>query len=153
VTAAPSVDGHLEELAEEECRLLLRLAAVGRIGFVVDGFPVVLPVNYRMLSDELGLWIVLRTQRGNSIDGAPEHVAFEIDGIDHTHKQGWSVLVRGVLHRLDHNEVELFSKWFDPRPWPHEDRTSWLAIKPQSFTGRRLLAPESEWELPSDAYL
>jgi nitroimidazol reductase NimA-like FMN-containing flavoprotein (pyridoxamine 5'-phosphate oxidase superfamily) len=153
VTTAPPVDGHLEELTDDECRLLLSLAEVGRIGFVADGLPVVLPVNYRLLSDDLGLWIVLRTRTGNSIDGAPERVAFEIDGIDHNREQGWSVLVRGALHHFDHNEVELFSKRFDPKPWPHEDRTSWLAIKPQSVTGRRLVAPRSEWELSSDAYL
>jgi nitroimidazol reductase NimA-like FMN-containing flavoprotein (pyridoxamine 5'-phosphate oxidase superfamily) len=153
MTTAPLVDGHLEELSDEECRLLLSLAAVGRIGFVVDGLPVVLPVNYRLVSHELGVWIVLRTRPGNTIDAAPEQVAFEIDGIDHAHKQGWSVLMRGALHRLDHNEVELLSKRFDPKPWPQDDRTSWLAIKPQSITGRRLLAPQSEWELSSDGYL
>ena len=153
MTTAVPVDGLLEELSDEECRLLLGLAAVGRIGFVVDGLPVVLPVNYRLLTDEVGVWIVVRTRPGNSIDTAPAQVAFEIDGIDHDHKKGWSVLVRGALHHMDHNEVELFNTRFDPKPWPKDDRTAWLAIKPQSVTGRRLLAAESEWELSSDGYL
>ena len=117
-TNVESPGTQLEELPYDECRLLLSLAAVGRIAFVVDGLPIVFPVNYRLLSDEGGLWILLRARPGGTIDGAPEEVAFEIDGIDHDHHKGWSVLVRGLLHRLDHNEIELFSKRFDPKPWP-----------------------------------
>jgi nitroimidazol reductase NimA-like FMN-containing flavoprotein (pyridoxamine 5'-phosphate oxidase superfamily) len=153
-TAGPStLDTRLEELSDGECRLLLGLVAVGRIAFVVDGLPVVLPVNYRVLSDESGLWVLLRTRPGNAIDGAPENVAFEIDGIDFNNHTGWSVLVRGALHHLDHNEIELFSKRFDPNPWLQEERTSWLAIKPRTVTGRRLQAADSEWAFPSEAYL
>jgi len=143
----------LEELSVHDCRLLLGLSAVGRIAFVVEGLPVVLPVNYRLLSDESGLWVLLRTRTGHAIDSAPEQVAFEIDGVDYERKQGWSVLVRGVLHHLDHNEVELLSKRFDPGPWPQEERTSWLAIKPQTVTGRRLRVPAEEWEFSPGAYL
>ena len=151
--SAPPPTTHLEELSEPDCRLLLSLSAIGRIAFVVDGLPLVLPVNYRMLSDDSGLWIVLRTRAGHTIDGAPEQVAFEIDGVDYEHKEGWSVLVRGVLHRLDHNEIELLRTRFDPKPWPQDERTSWLSIKPRSVTGRRLRAPASEWEFSPGAYL
>ena len=151
--ATRPADTQLDELSDEECRLLLSLSAVGRIAFVVDRLPTVLPVNYRSFSDESGLWILLRTRPGHTIDRAPEQVAFEIDGIDHDHKKGWSVLVRGELHHLDHNEVELFNKRFDPKPWVQEERTSWLAIKPRIVTGRRLRTPDREWALPPDAYL
>ncbi|MDQ6614654.1 MAG: pyridoxamine 5'-phosphate oxidase family protein [Actinomycetota bacterium] len=149
----PSVDPEVEELSEEECRRLLGYTAVGRIAFVVDGRAVLFPVNYRSASSDTGVWILLRTRPGNTIDGAPEHVTFEIDGIDESHQQGWSVLVRGILHHLDHNEIELSRHRFDPKPWPHQERTSWLAIKPQTITGRRLHPAEPEWALPSEAYL
>ena len=152
MTAAAPTAGHLEDLDIDECRLLLGLSAVGRIGFVTDGLPVVLPVNYRLLSDELGLWIIVRTRAGSSVDGAPEHVAFEIDGIDYDHHQGWSVLVRGVLHHLDHNEIELLNQRFDPKPWPQQDESSWSAIKPTLITGRRVRGDDWEWELSSDAH-
>ena len=151
---APSpLASRLDELSEDECRLLLSLSAVGRVAFVVDGLPVVFPVNYRLLNDESGLWIVLRTRLGNAIDAAPEQVAFEIDGLDHDRKEGWSVLVRGVIHHLDHNEVELLNQRFDPKPWPQQDESSWLAIKPTLITGRRVRGTDWEWELSSDAYL
>jgi nitroimidazol reductase NimA-like FMN-containing flavoprotein (pyridoxamine 5'-phosphate oxidase superfamily) len=152
VTTTPPA-AQLEELSQADCRLLLDLSAVGRIAFVVDGLPLVLPVNYRALSDESGLWILIRTRPGHTIDAAPEHVAFEIDGIDFDRKEGWSVLVRGILHHLDHNEIALLTKRFDPKPWPEGERTSWLSIKPQTVTGRRLRAPASEWEFSADAYL
>jgi nitroimidazol reductase NimA-like FMN-containing flavoprotein (pyridoxamine 5'-phosphate oxidase superfamily) len=148
-----AVGTELESLPEDECRRLLAATAVGRIAFVVEDRPVVFPVNYRLLTGESGLWILLRTRPGNAIDGAPEHVAFEIDGIDQAHRQGWSVLVRGVVRRLDHNEIELFIHRFDPKPWMEQERTSWLAIKPQTMSGRRLHATQPEWALPSDAYL
>lgn len=155
MTATPELSAGpaLEELSKEECRRLLSYTAVGRIAFVVDGRALLFPVNYRLLSGEAGLWILLRTRPGGAIDGAPEHVTFEADGIDERHQQGWSVLVRGVLHRLDHNEIELFRYRFDPKPWPHQERTSWLAIKPETITGRRLHPAEPEWALPSEAYL
>jgi nitroimidazol reductase NimA-like FMN-containing flavoprotein (pyridoxamine 5'-phosphate oxidase superfamily) len=143
----------LETLSDDECRQLLNLSAIGRIAFVVDGLPMVLPVNYRVLNDETGTWIVLRTRAGNAIDDAPERVAFEIDGVDYDHQQGWSVLVRGVLHHLDHNEIELLAKRFDPKPWPQQDRTTWLAIKPEVVTGRRLHSSHLDWAFSPDAYL
>jgi nitroimidazol reductase NimA-like FMN-containing flavoprotein (pyridoxamine 5'-phosphate oxidase superfamily) len=146
-------DVELEALSDEECRSMLGRATVGRIAFVVDGVPVILLVNYRLVSDELGLWILLRTRADNAIDRAPERVAFEIDGIDDEHHLGWSVLVAGVLHHLDHNEVELMRKRFDPKPWPRGHATAWLAIKPRSISGRRLRKTQLEWLLPPDAHL
>ncbi|MHB8464051.1 MAG: pyridoxamine 5'-phosphate oxidase family protein [Acidimicrobiales bacterium] len=148
--AGPREDPQLEVLADDECRTLLSLAAFGRIAFVSDGLPIVLPVNYRLLSDEAGLWVVLRTKPGNAIDLAPQDVAFEVDGVDHDHRKGWSVLIQGTLHHLDHNEVELLVKRFDPKPWPVEARTSWIAIKPRAVSGRRLHA--AEWPYLPEAH-
>lgn len=36
----------LEEIPEAECVEILRQHNVGRIGFVVDGWPQIFPVNY-----------------------------------------------------------------------------------------------------------
>jgi len=151
-TPEASTEAHLEELSGDECRRLLSLSAIGRIAFVVGGLPMVLPVNYRLLEGESGLWVLLRTRPGNAIDEAPEQVAFEIDGVEYEQRQGWSVLVRGVLHHLDHNEVELMSERFDPKPWPLGDRTAWLAIKPRSVTGRRLHGAQMDWAFSPAAY-
>ena len=156
MTAVPtvSVDNQLEALTDDECGLLLDLSSVGRIAFVVDGLPVILPINYRSLSDKFDQrWILIRTRPGTSIDRAPEKVAFEIDGIDHENHKGWSVLTRGVLRHLNDDEIEQLSTRFDPKPWARHERSSWLAITPELITGRRLQNNEHEWAFPSEAYL
>jgi nitroimidazol reductase NimA-like FMN-containing flavoprotein (pyridoxamine 5'-phosphate oxidase superfamily) len=72
---------------------------VGRIAFNTGSGPVVLPVNFAVLADTL----VIRTAEGTIIDGhADEQVALEIDHIDEALCQGWSVLVRGSMHRVMH---------------------------------------------------
>ncbi len=142
----------LEQLTPEDCRMQLGLGTVGRLAMVIDDYPLVVPVNYRLLEDAVGTGILLRTGPGSSVDRSPEHVAFEIDGIDHYHRQGWSVVVRGDLHHLNQSEVDLMSGNFDPRPWPKE-KTSWLILRPKTITGRRLRAVEPEWTLHPEAYL
>lgn len=151
--APTPVDGLMESLSRDACRKLLEAATVGRIAFVLDGLPCVLPVNYRLFCEEGTLFLLLRTRPGHTIDNALPAVAFEIDGIDHTHHGGWSVLVRGTLRHLDHADVERLSPRFDPKPWPTDAMTSWLAIRVQTITGRRLNAVEGEWAFSSEGYL
>jgi nitroimidazol reductase NimA-like FMN-containing flavoprotein (pyridoxamine 5'-phosphate oxidase superfamily) len=142
----------LEELTHEECLQLLRSSTVGRIAVVVDEFPVVLPVNYRLVEFSGRTWLALRTRRGNVIELAAMHAAFEIDAIDVAAKEGWSVLVRGTLHHIDPNSAD-FREKFDPEPWIEQDRDAWLAIDPFAITGRRLHAAEHDWEFEPRGYL
>jgi nitroimidazol reductase NimA-like FMN-containing flavoprotein (pyridoxamine 5'-phosphate oxidase superfamily) len=46
----------LEELSYDECLDLLRANSVGRIAVVVEEFPVVLPVNYRLVEARGPMW-------------------------------------------------------------------------------------------------
>jgi pyridoxamine 5'-phosphate oxidase-like protein len=62
---------------------------VGRIAVVVDEFPIVLPVNYRLIEAGGVTWVAIRTRPGNVIDRASMRTAFEIDGIDTVHHEGW----------------------------------------------------------------
>jgi nitroimidazol reductase NimA-like FMN-containing flavoprotein (pyridoxamine 5'-phosphate oxidase superfamily) len=149
-TEAPA--SSLEEMSAEDCHTYLGLGTVGRLAMIIDDYPLVVPMNYRMLTDAAGTGILFRTGPGSSADRAPERVAFEVDGIDHYHRQGWSVVVRGDLHHLDQAEIELMSEDFDPGPWPRE-KTTWLILRPKSVTGRRLRAAEPEWTLHPDGYL
>jgi nitroimidazol reductase NimA-like FMN-containing flavoprotein (pyridoxamine 5'-phosphate oxidase superfamily) len=150
----PEQPDQLEVMSADECTTFLGLSSVGRIAFVIAGRPMVFPVNYRWLADAPGPWVLLRTHPGHSVDMAPAEVAFEIDGIDHEHEQGWSVLVRGTLRHLDADEVERYvGTRFDPKPWVHDSRTAWLAIEPLLTTGRRLHPADYGWVLPSEGYL
>ena len=134
----------LEELPLAECVRLLGTQPVGRIAVVVDEFPLVLPVNYRMIETSGRTWLAVRTRPGNVLDRERMPVAFEIDGIDADHHQGWSVLVRGVIQHVDPEAAE-FGDRFDPAPWIDTDRDAWLVIEPFAITGRRLRPPEFEW--------
>jgi uncharacterized protein len=142
----------LDPLSFEECIVLLKATSVGRIAFVVDEFPVALPVNYRVVEEGNQLWIVVRTEPGHLIDQAPMRVAFQIDGVDPYRHGGWSVLVRGTMEHLDPDSVPSGREHYDPTPWL-EDLDSWLAINPLAISGRRLGTQELDWAFHLRAYL
>jgi nitroimidazol reductase NimA-like FMN-containing flavoprotein (pyridoxamine 5'-phosphate oxidase superfamily) len=145
-------DPWIEELPLDECLRLLRETAVGRIAVIVDEFPVVLPVNYRLVETTGVTWVALRTRPGNVIDQASQNVAFEIDGMDPIYKQGWSVLVRGTMHHVDADAAD-FRERFDPEPWILAERDAWLVIDPFAITGRRLHPEVTEWVFHARGYL
>ena len=136
----------LEELSFAECLERLRDRNVGRIAVVIDDFPIVLPVNYRLVEASGRTWLALRTRPGNVIERAPVHTAFEIDDIDSAKRGGWSVLVRGTIHHVD-PDAAAFRDRFDPEPWLLVERDAWLVIEPFAITGRRLQPGASEWPI------
>jgi hypothetical protein len=145
-------EARLETLAYDECLALLREGVVGRIAFSVDDFPVILPVNYRLMETAGRVWIALRTRPGGIIERAPVNVAFEIDSIDQAKHQGWSVLARGTLHEVDPESAD-FRTRFDPEPWIEVERDSWLIIDPFAVTGRRIVGKLPDWAFVDGAYL
>ena len=81
-----------EELTTHECLGLLGDHHFGRLGVVVDGQPIIFPVNYS--SD--GPNVVIQTGPGTKLSGAEmRRVVFEIDSTDEAAKTGWSVVVQG----------------------------------------------------------
>jgi nitroimidazol reductase NimA-like FMN-containing flavoprotein (pyridoxamine 5'-phosphate oxidase superfamily) len=145
-------DGQLEELSLDECLSLLRTQKVGRLAVVVNEFPVILPVNYRIAETSGPTWVVVRTRPGNILERATMKSAFEIDGIDAAHQSGWSVVVRGMMHHIN-ADVGDFKERFDPHSWLFEGRDAWLGIEPFEITGRRLHGPTPEWAFLPSAYL
>ena len=79
----------VDELEPEICWRLLGRRPVGRVGFVVQGEPIVLPVNHAVD----GHSIVMRTGETTMLEelggGAP--AAFEVDDTDAYSETGWSV--------------------------------------------------------------
>ena len=86
------------------------------------------------------------------IDHTPMKVAFETDNADPAHHQGWSVLGRGTLLRVDPEAAD-FRARFDPAPWVVGEQDRWLAIEPFAITGRRLRPTEREWAFDAHAYV
>ena len=90
-------------LSATDChRLLVQdSGSVGRLGFVRDGRPVVLPLNYVLLGDD----VCLRLGPGSTLDVLLNEptVAFEIDHVDPLDTNApvaWSVLVQGSAQVL-----------------------------------------------------
>jgi hypothetical protein len=142
----------LEDLSYDECLGLLRHSDFGRVALLHDGAPIVLPVNFRLVEVTQRTWIALRTRPGNVIDRAPTAVAFEIDSIDPIGHEGWSVLVRGMLHHIDPDAAD-FGHRFDPEPWLLAERDAWLVIEPHTISGRRLHAAPATWAFHPSGYL
>jgi nitroimidazol reductase NimA-like FMN-containing flavoprotein (pyridoxamine 5'-phosphate oxidase superfamily) len=145
-------DATIEALSVSDCVSLLRDNNFGRVAFVVDDYPVVLPVNYRLAMLGGRRWVALRTRPGNVIDHPGMNVAFEVDGIDPVHRTGWSVLVRGTLDHVD-PDAPAIREHFDSEPWLLTNREAWLIIEPVVITGRRLNPQTREWAFHMAAYL
>jgi uncharacterized protein len=123
----------LRELDREECLRLLHAQRVGRVAFVDDSGPDVVPVNYVMDGDDV---LITTTGYGAVARAATNgRVAFEVDELDEYTESGWSVVMRG---RATHESA------FDappqrPHPWADGTRTYLLRIKPDAVSGRRLI--------------
>ena len=121
-------------LSEQECWKLLRAKEFGRLAYVVDGTPAIVPINYVVDDTEL----VFRTTDGSKLDSiiADPRVAFEVDDIDDPAEQGSSVVVRGTAHVLDPDE-EYRIEQVGLRAWLGHDRPVLVTIRPAEITGRR----------------
>lgn len=121
----------------EECMARLRGEEIGRIAFVHDGEPIVLPVNHAV--DRLD--IVIRTTWGAKWQKALAHssVGFEVDGVDPVQRTGWSVLVKGTASIVDDDaEIERLEA-LALRSWADPGGTSlWVRIRSSEVSGREL---------------
>ena len=132
----PELHTDLEEISEDECLQLLDRHNLGRLAIVVDGQPLIFPVNYA-LSQRV---VTFRTAAGTKLANAPgTNVAFEIDEYDASTRVGWSVLVQGMAvdatTALD--DVSWIARGGTPHPLAPGEKIHRLAIKPTSITGRR----------------
>ncbi len=134
--AAPHPD--LLDMGPEECRERLATHGVGRVSVSTAQGPAVIPVNYSVVDDA----VVFRTAPdATPAAAAGTEVAFEVDHIDETLSEGWSVLVVGRAQRVtDPAAVRRLTDTAYSAPWPGGSRDLWLRIEPGSVTGRRIRA-------------
>jgi uncharacterized protein len=122
-------------LDAHECLNLLRSADVGRIAFVSDGRPDVLPVNFIVDHGN----VIFRTGEGSKLAAATagEPVAFEADGYDPDAGVAWSVVIKGHAE-----EVRRMYEVFDAAmlslfPWHADPKNHFVRIAPQEMSGRK----------------
>jgi uncharacterized protein len=129
----------LRSLTREECLEHLGRAAVGRIGYVVEGVAVILPVNFTLF----GEGIVFCTAKGSKLSWLSNHtrVAFEADESRPADHAGWSVLLRGSAHEVT-DPVELDALRRGPlRSWVHPADEHWVRLTADEISGRALEGP------------
>lgn len=116
----------------------LSRAAIGRVAFVVDGQPDVLPVNIAVDDDGSVVFCTSRHSVLGTLDGAT--VALEVDGYDVASGSGWYVTVAGVAKEItlpaDAASRRLHQLRVDP--WAPRPRDRWMAVLPVGITGRRV---------------
>jgi hypothetical protein len=126
----------LEILGRDECRSLLSSTDLGRVAVCMHALPVVLPVSYGLLNDD----IIVRVGNGTKLSAALSNtvVAFEVDSFDVPSHTGWSVLVQGVADRVD--DIATLSQAARlPLPaWSDAGTSNYIRIRSQEVTGRRL---------------
>jgi nitroimidazol reductase NimA-like FMN-containing flavoprotein (pyridoxamine 5'-phosphate oxidase superfamily) len=128
----------LETLTTQQCREHLAGGGVGRLLFVEPGRgPVAIPLNYVVDGDD----IVFRTGRqANIADAVRQKVSFDVDHIDDTLSEGWSVLLSGTA-RIITDPAELqHATALGIEPWAGGDRDVYVRLSASQITGRRIRA-------------
>ena len=130
--------GELEALDTSECYRLLGTQQLGRLGVVLDHYPVVLPVNYALDGDV----VVVRMHPGPLLSAASSaNVGFEVDDVDPATRSGWSVLVRGLAEEVtDAHRADLVARTTASgvAPWAPGEHGHWLRLIPHAVSGRRI---------------
>jgi nitroimidazol reductase NimA-like FMN-containing flavoprotein (pyridoxamine 5'-phosphate oxidase superfamily) len=129
------VDDGLEVLSEDECRLLLERAHIGRVAVTLHALPAIFPVNYIVQDGH----IVFMTGEGTKLRAASRNavVAFEIDGYDPLSRSGWSVLVVGMTDELDGDDLAA-AEQLPLEPWAGGSRNHYVRLTTEFVSGRRL---------------
>ena len=82
----------VEELSREQCMVHLESGAYGRVVYVTSRGPVAVPVNYEFTNGQ----VIISTDPDKAERLAKaDAVGFEVDHVDETISEGWSVLVTG----------------------------------------------------------
>jgi len=127
----------MEELNRAQCLELMATMPVGRIGVSVRALPVIVPVNFVVVGEN----IVFRTNPATKQGAAAANavVAFEVNSYAPDGTSGWSVLVQGISSEItDRQELRALADiplW----AWALDDRiaTRLGCIESTFISGRR----------------
>ena len=145
-TQAPGHAAHeraLRTLSPAECYGLLEAGGIGRVGFAAADGIVMLPVNFAVA----GKAVIFRTAPDTLLAVyASGRVSFEVDHLDETLREGWSVLLHGHAHTVtDEREVRRLEDRTHLEPWAGGARDVYVRITPTRISGRCI---EPGWASP-----
>lgn len=140
-----------EVLTRNESLRLLAAAAggIGRIGLVDEGRVVIQPVNYRMLDND----VLLQIGPGMMLEAAIRQtlVSFEVDRVDTSQGNAWSVLMHGLATVIDRDSGAVGARPAEAAPLVPEPGTSLVRIRTEVLSGRRFslaAAPDAPSKAP-----
>jgi len=141
-------------LSSADCYRQLAGATVGRLGLIVESYPLVVPVNYALDRDV----VCVRTHPGSLVARADHaNVSFEVDELHAIDRTGWSVLIRGLAELVTpghDGDLTDRTRSSGATPWAPGEKNSWLRIIPHGISGRRIQHDEdSGWRLGTAAYM
>lgn len=134
----------LETLTREQCEAHLEAGGVGRVVFSTDRGPVALPVNFEFTDGDLV--VSTDVDKATLLESLPS-VGFEIDRVDESMSEGWSVLVTGTARYVDDPEELLRLSSLDLEAWAGGARHALICITPEEITGRVIVhhsAPDED---------
>jgi uncharacterized protein len=123
----------ITHLNDYESWALLSSMTLGRLATSVGGQPDIFPVNFVVQRRT----ILIRTAEGTKLLSAHlnQRVAFEAD--DHDFEEGWSVVVKGVIHEVANAADLADAERAQVLPWTATVKQRYLRIVPTQITGRR----------------
>ena len=136
---AAELGSGLIELDRAECLELLAAKSVGRIAYVGDTGPRILPVNY-IVGDDC---VIFRTVPDGEISrhALSSNCAFEIDETDEFFESGWSVVAVGRLELATEDDFARMRYGRLPEPWAAGNRSMFVRLTCEHLSGRRVIGP------------
>lgn len=128
----------MRELSREECLDLLAANGVGRLAVSTKDAPVIRPVNYAF--DRPSQSVVFRTASGSKFSAllGQRTATFELDGLDHERRSGWSVIVMGTVEEVKSQSELRRLDGLDLAPWAPGPKPHWVRIRVWTVSGRRI---------------
>jgi uncharacterized protein len=117
---------------------LQRHGFVGRVAFIVDGRPMIMPVNYLADGDAL----VFCTGEGTKLSAlrGSAAVAFEVDDSRPLDHSGWSVVVEGTASEITDPEELKRLRSGPLKSWAVRPTAHWIRVTYEHVSGRRIPA-------------
>ncbi len=117
---------------------LQRHGFVGRIAFIVEGRPMIMPVNYLADSDALVFCTGEGTKLSSLRGGAS--VAFEVDDSRPLDHSGWSVVIQGTASEITDPEELKWLRRGSLKSWAVRPSAHWIRITYEHVSGRQIPA-------------
>lgn len=130
------IGGGCEPLLAAQCRILLEGVAVGRVAVTVAGLPVIAPVDFALVDEDVVFRVEAEGPLHSATDGAV--VAFEADGCRTDARTGWIVLAIGRADTISDAEERDAVTRRHGVPLLFDGREALVRLRPEMLAGRRL---------------